>query len=183
MAIEFISAQALFTLLNDPKTILVDVRPAHEHRHENIQANHLSLDDYRQSLAVNQSVKANQSQLNSSQQPYVVLYCSAAIRSVEIAKELAQQYPNQLFYILKDGINAWKKEALPLTKSKSFYLPISQQVQIAIGLILLIINLLAYLFGSAWFVLTAIMGVGLFLAGVTGFCGLAIVISKMPWNR
>jgi hypothetical protein len=26
-------------------------------------------------------------------------------------------------------------------------------------------------------------GAGLIFAGVTGFCGLALILAKMPWNR
>ena len=36
----------------------------------------------------------------------------------------------------------------------------------------------AYRRGTAWGV-----GAGLVFAGVTGFCGLALVLAKMPWNR
>ncbi|MDK4530548.1 DUF2892 domain-containing protein, partial [Kingella kingae] len=29
----------------------------------------------------------------------------------------------------------------------------------------------------------AFVGVGLVFAGVTGFCGMAKLLAKMPWNR
>jgi hypothetical protein len=27
------------------------------------------------------------------------------------------------------------------------------------------------------------MGCGLLMAGITGFCGLAVLMAKMPWNK
>jgi hypothetical protein len=37
---------------------------------------------------------------------------------------------------------------------------------------------------SPWFfVVPAFFGAGLTFAGLTGFCGLARVLMKMPWNR
>jgi len=34
-----------------------------------------------------------------------------------------------------------------------------------------------------WVFLSAFFGAGLVFAGSTGWCGLAILLSKMPWNR
>jgi hypothetical protein len=34
-----------------------------------------------------------------------------------------------------------------------------------------------------WVFLCAFFGAGLTMAGSTGWCGLAILMSKMPWNR
>jgi hypothetical protein len=34
-----------------------------------------------------------------------------------------------------------------------------------------------------WVFLCAFFGAGLTFAGSTGWCGLAILMSKMPWNR
>ena len=34
-----------------------------------------------------------------------------------------------------------------------------------------------------WYALSGFVGAGLIMAGVTGFCGLARVLMKMPWNK
>ena len=33
------------------------------------------------------------------------------------------------------------------------------------------------------YLLTAFVGAGLVFAGLTGFCGLAVLLAKMPWNK
>jgi hypothetical protein len=37
---------------------------------------------------------------------------------------------------------------------------------------------------SPWFfILSAFVGTGLLFAGLTNTCGMAMMLSKMPWNR
>ncbi len=58
-----------------------------------------------------------------------------------------------------------------------------RQVQIAAGSLVLLGVILAVLV-SPWFVaLSAFVGAGLVMAGVTGFCGMANLLAHMPWNR
>jgi hypothetical protein len=39
-------------------------------------------------------------------------------------------------------------------------------------------------FVSHWFfALSGFVGAGLIFAGVTGICGMAMLLAKMPWNR
>ena len=39
-------------------------------------------------------------------------------------------------------------------------------------------------FVSPWFlILPAFVGCGLMFAGITGWCGMALLLAKMPWNK
>ena len=58
-----------------------------------------------------------------------------------------------------------------------------QQVQLTIGLGVLTGAILALTVNPNWVFLCAFFGAGLTMAGSTGWCGLAILMSKMPWNR
>jgi hypothetical protein len=58
-----------------------------------------------------------------------------------------------------------------------------QQVQLAIGTGVLSGAVLALTVHPSWVFLCAFFGGGLTMAGATGWCGLAILMSKMPWNR
>ena len=42
---------------------------------------------------------------------------------------------------------------------------------------------LGFAVNPAFFGLSALIGAGLTFAGVTGFCGMARLLSAMPWNR
>jgi hypothetical protein len=58
-----------------------------------------------------------------------------------------------------------------------------RQVQITIGAISGGGALMALLVNAKFAVIPLFMGCGLLMAGITGFCGLAVLMAKMPWNK
>lgn len=58
-----------------------------------------------------------------------------------------------------------------------------RQVQIAAGGLILIGVVLGYAVNSSFFLLSGFVGVGLMFAGISGFCGMARLLDKMPWNQ
>lgn len=84
---------------------------------------------------------------------------------------------------LEGGILAWKSDGHPVEKSRGNAMPLMQQVQLTIGLGVLSGAILALTVHPNWVFLCAFFGAGLTMAGTTGWCGLAILMSKMPWNR
>ncbi len=84
---------------------------------------------------------------------------------------------------LEGGILAWRAAGLPLAKAEKKVFPLMQQVQIVIGLGVLTGVILSRTVNSNWIFLSAFFGAGLLFAGISGWCGLAILMSKMPWNR
>lgn len=60
---------------------------------------------------------------------------------------------------------------------------IMRQVQTIAGSLILL-GVLAGWLVSPWFYLIDVMvGAGLLTAGLTGFCGMARLLAKMPWNH
>lgn len=85
--------------------------------------------------------------------------------------------------LVEGGTQAWIDAGLPVNRGKSKILPLMRQVQITVGAISAMGAVLA-LAVNPWFALIPIVtGCGLLFAGLTGFCGLALVLAKMPWNR
>ena len=62
-------------------------------------------------------------------------------------------------------------------------LEIMRQVQIAAGMLVLAGVLLGVFVAPAFLGLSAFVGAGLLVAGVTGWCGMANLLRIMPWNR
>ena len=58
-----------------------------------------------------------------------------------------------------------------------------RQVQLVIGLLALLGSILALTVNKNLAIIPALLGAGLTIAGLTGWCGLAVLLSKMPWNR
>jgi hypothetical protein len=62
-------------------------------------------------------------------------------------------------------------------------LELQRQVQIGAGSLVLIGTLLGLFVSSWFFAVPAFVGAGLITAGLTGFCGMARVLLRAPWNR
>lgn len=58
-----------------------------------------------------------------------------------------------------------------------------RQVQIAAGLLILVGAALGALAHPAFYGLAAFVGGGLLFAGATGWCGMAMLLKAMPWNK
>ena len=85
--------------------------------------------------------------------------------------------------LVAGGTQAWIDAGLPMIRDTSKTLPLMRQVQIAVGLVSATGAALA-LAVNPWFaVVPLLMGCGLLFAGLTGTCGLALLLAKMPWNR
>jgi rhodanese-related sulfurtransferase len=84
---------------------------------------------------------------------------------------------------LSGGIQEWARQGLEIEGDLAASRPMVQQVHIAAGGAVLGFSILAATVDS-WFLLgTGFMGAGLCFAGLTGTCGLAVILGKMPWNR
>lgn len=112
----------------------------------------------------------------------VVVMCRSGKRGSEALRKLQDLGFNNIRN-LEGGILAWKEAGHPVNTSKKKSLPLMNQVQLAIGLGVLAGAGLALTVNPLWVLLCAFFGAGLTMAGSTGWCGLAILLSKMPWNR
>jgi rhodanese-related sulfurtransferase len=115
----------------------------------------------------------------------IVLLCRSGARA-----KLAEEQLRGLGFgdkvrarVYAGGILAWKSAGNPTITAKKNHLPLMRQVQLAAGILILVSVALGLTVASGFFALTAFVGAGLSVAGATGFCGMAILLSKMPWNR
>lgn len=112
----------------------------------------------------------------------VIIHCRSGKRGEQAVAKL-QALGFKQVQNLEGGILAWKEAGLPVVTNKSKVLPLMQQVQLTIGLGVLTGAALSLTVHPYWVFLSAFFGAGLVFAGSTGWCGLAILLSKMPWNR
>ena len=112
----------------------------------------------------------------------VVVMCRSGKRGGDAMRQL-QALGMSHVRNLEGGILAWKAAGLPVEKQRKSGLPLMQQVQLTIGLGVLTGAILSLTVDPRWVYLCAFFGAGLTMAGSTGWCGLAILMSKMPWNR
>jgi rhodanese-related sulfurtransferase len=85
--------------------------------------------------------------------------------------------------LVEGGTQAWMDAGLPVNRGESKVLPLMRQVQIAVGLVSAAGAALALFVNPKFALIPLVTGCGLLFAGLTGFCGLALVLAKMPWNK
>ncbi|MBN8543698.1 MAG: rhodanese-like domain-containing protein [Alphaproteobacteria bacterium] len=172
MALRSIDAKTLKTWMDTNEAVLVDVREPAEHAAENITGATL--------LPLGSVSK-------SALPPYagkkLVIHCRKGGRGGSACQKLLTEDPSLEIYNLEGGIDAWNAAGLMVVISGKSFLPLDRQVQLTIGLLLIAGSILGTVFSPLWFLLTGVIGAGLTVAGLTGFCGLARIMAKMPWNQ
>lgn len=123
--------------------------------------------------------------LNQLKSQNVLIMCRSGARSKLAFEQLKQMgFSDKISaQVFEGGILEWRRLGKPTLIRTKRHLPILRQVQLTVGLLILSSVSLG-IFVNPWFLAaTAFFGAGLTFAGATGFCGMAIVLSKMPWNR
>jgi rhodanese-related sulfurtransferase len=84
--------------------------------------------------------------------------------------------------LVDGGTEGWINAGLPVIRGNRKTLPLMRQVQITVGVISATGAALALAIHPLFAVLPLLTGCGLLFAGLTGMCGLALLLAKMPWN-
>lgn len=112
----------------------------------------------------------------------VYLLCRSGQRAAKAAEKLrACGYAHPI--VVTGGTLAWIAAGLPVTRGESKVISLERQVRIAAGALVFTGALLAWFVHPNFVWLSGFVGAGLVFAGVTDFCGMGLLIAKMPWNR
>ena len=85
-------------------------------------------------------------------------------------------------YNIEGGIDGWKEAGLPVIGSGP-KISIFRQVQMIIGTALFVLILMGLAGIGVAFMLAAVIAGVFAFTGFIGWCGLALLLQKMPWNR
>ncbi len=113
----------------------------------------------------------------------ILIHCQKGARGNNACQKLLAENDALEVYNIEGGIEAWQKAGLPIEGGGKKMLPLDRQVQLTIGLSVLIFSLFGYFVNPAFALGAAFFGAGLTNAGLTGWCGLARLMAKMPWNK
>jgi rhodanese-related sulfurtransferase len=153
------------------QTLLIDVREPDEHAREHIAGARLV-----------PLSRLGAGSLVAEPGRTLVFHCNTGNRTAQAAELLARAGGGKV-YQLDGGLQAWKRAGLPVVVDRKAPLPLMRQVQIGAGSLVLLGTGLAVLVSPWLLVIPAFVGAGLVVAGITGFCGMARVLARMPWNR
>ncbi|MDO7085664.1 rhodanese-like domain-containing protein [Pseudocolwellia sp. AS88] len=157
--------------LENGEAILIDVREPAEFATKHIQGATL--------LPLGKITSEDLPETNKK----IVIYCQKGSRGNSACVKITDQNSSVVIYNLVGGIEAWQEAGNAVKEGKSKVLPLDRQVQITIGSLALASSLTGYFHDPAFMLLPAFLGAGLLFAGLSGTCGLAILMAKMPWNQ
>jgi rhodanese-related sulfurtransferase len=121
------------------------------------------------------------SELGISAQAPVLLLCASGNRARKAAEKFhAEGIPHCL--VVEGGTKAWEAAGLPVVRGKGA-ISIERQVRIGAGMMVLLGVLLGSWVEPLWFFLSGLVGAGLIFAGITDWCGMGMLLAKMPWNQ
>ena len=110
------------------------------------------------------------------------IFCRSGDRARRAAHKLTE-HGYQQCHVVEGGTLAWAEAGLPVTRGTSNVISLERQVRIAAGSIVLTGVLLAHFVHPSFVWLSGFIGAGLAFAGITDWCGMGMLIAKLPWNQ
>lgn len=170
-----ITPQQAQAWLTDGTAMLIDVREPDEYKAEHIV--------YAASLPL-ALVNTLPAHINLPQDKKIIFQCLKGKRGEQACAILPAKREGQIYYNLEGGIDAWKAAGLPvLTARSAIGISLFRQVQIIMGSLIALCVILGFSGLPAAFALGGLFATALAISGVTGWCGLALLLQRAPWNR
>jgi rhodanese-related sulfurtransferase len=110
----------------------------------------------------------------------VVLICATGLRSMMALGAFAGRGN---VASLVGGMAAWRGAGLPLDGAGGGVWPLERQVRLIAGAFVLLGAILGLTLNPWFFAIPVFFGAGLTFSGITGWCGMALLLGKLPWNR
>ena len=158
----------------EPDTLVIDVRTPVEFGEVHVpQARSVPLDGF------NPAALAGSGQIRKDRPVY--LLCRSGQRAAKAAEKLANEGFSQPV-VVEGGTLAWIEANLPVTRGKTRVISLERQVRIAAGSLVFLGVTLGWFVHPGFYGLSAFVGAGLVFAGITDFCGMGLILAKLPWN-
>ncbi len=171
--VQNIDALTLKAWLDKGEAVLLDVREPDEFARGHIpRATSVPLSQVKEAIPT----------LATTADTKLVFQCQKGGRSGQACMLAGER----LVYNLEGGISAWEAAGLPIASNlrpTATRLPLMRQVQITVGALILLGIMLGFYGIPAGFMLAGFFGAGLLFAGISGWCGMALLLARMPWNR
>jgi rhodanese-related sulfurtransferase len=158
-------------LTAQPSVPVIDVRTPVEFAEVHVpQARNVPLDEL------------NPDSLQLAKDQPVYLLCRSGQRATKAAEKFTQEGFTQPV-VVAGGTLAWIEANLPVTRSSVKIMSLERQVRIVAGALVFIGVALGWFVHRGFYGLSAFVGAGLVFAGITDFCGMGLLLARMPWNK
>lgn len=112
----------------------------------------------------------------------IYIHCRSGNRGRQAIEKLQSAGITAELVNVEGGITAWDEAGHP-TNSLTSRLPLMRQVFLAAGTLIMIGFIGAHTVSEYMRYIIPIVGAGLLLSGLTGWCGMAKLLARMPWNK
>ena len=158
-------------LATQPSSPVIDVRTPVEFAEVHVpQARSIPLDE----------LKPGALHLQKDQPVY--LLCRSGQRATKAAEKFAKEGFSQPI-VVEGGTLAWIEANLPVERGTVKVVSLERQVRMAAGALVFTGVLLARFVNFDFIWLSGFVGAGLVFAGITDFCGMGLLLAKLPWNK
>lgn len=169
-----LNAAQVRAMLSGGKAMLFDVREPDEFKAEHI-ACALSLP-----LA---NVPELSARIDLPKGMALIFQCQRGTRGGRACAVAGQTLAGREVHNFTGGIEAWKAAGFPVVKSGGGGVSIFRQVQMVAGSLVAASVLAGFSGYGAGFAVAGFIGAALAVSGLTGWCGMALLLAKMPWNK
>ncbi|HVR85154.1 MAG TPA: rhodanese-like domain-containing protein [Planctomycetota bacterium] len=111
----------------------------------------------------------------------VYLICETGPRAFMAAERLKAAGRDDVI-VVDGGTTRWAAAGLPVVRGPKTW-SMFRQVRLVAGILVLTGVALGWTVHPGFYGLAAFVGAGLVFSGITDFCGMALVLARMPWNR
>lgn len=120
----------------------------------------------------------------------IYLLCRGGTRAKKAADKFLNEGINNI-RVIEGGIMSCEDTGEKLeghtvtscSNAKGYPIPLERQVRIAAGILVFLGSFLALTSNILFALLPLFVGAGLIFAGVTDRCGMALILTKAPWNK
>jgi rhodanese-related sulfurtransferase len=176
MSVQMIRAEEVFKRSQGgQRTDLIDVRTPAEYEQVHAEGAVAAPLDRLDPIA---QMSARQ---DAADEPLYVI-CQSGGRAAKACEQFAAAGFKNVWCV-EGGTTAWERAGLPIVRGTKKVISLERQVRIAAGSLVLVGLLLGWFVHRSLFGLTAFVGAGLVFAGITDWCGMGLLLAKMPWNR
>lgn len=112
----------------------------------------------------------------------IYVHCRSGRRGIAAIDKLISLGVKAELVNVEGGILAWEEAGYGIT-SLTPRLSLMRQTFIAVGGVIVFSYVLGISISPLWSLLSVAAGIGLMVAGLTGWCGMTMLLARMPWNR
>lgn len=112
----------------------------------------------------------------------IIFHCRSGARTEAQADRLGRKAGGCEWFVLEGGLDGWRRAGLPVARDARQPLELQRQVQLAAGSMVALGTTAGLILSPWFFAVPLFVGWGLIFAGASGYCGMARVLARAPWN-